>query len=132
MAAILKAIDAWGEAMPDWIRSLAEACERSSQNQVAKDIGYSGALVSNVLGKKYTGDLRRVEEIVRGTLMSETLNCPQLGKLPLSDCARWQVRATKPTHANSLDMRMRRACRKCPRFTQSKEVPNVRTIPEIH
>ncbi len=49
MAALLTSLDAWGDTLPDWVRALAEACEASSQNKVAQQLGYSGALVSNVL-----------------------------------------------------------------------------------
>lgn len=125
MAALLTSLDAWGDTLPDWVRALAEACEASSQNKVAQQLGYSGALVSNVLRNRYPGDLRAVENIVRGTLMAETVACPALGELSLADCQHWRRKSRTPTSGNSLDNRMARACRKCPINTKTEDAPHV-------
>ena len=44
---------AWGAAIPDWIETLARECDLTSQNQVARRLGRSASLVSNVLRNKY-------------------------------------------------------------------------------
>ena len=58
--------EAWGAPLPDWIRSLALACERSSQSKVAAQLDRSPAVVSTVLRKKYAGSYERIEERVPG------------------------------------------------------------------
>lgn len=108
----------WGADMPDWIARLAEQCAASSQNKVAVKLGRSAALISQVLRNKYPGDLRAVEELFRGHFMAETVLCPALGVLPLNECHDWMAKARHFTNANSLRVRMYRACKKCPRFTK--------------
>ena len=41
--------DAWGDALPDWVETLAIECGKSSQNKVAKRIDRSATLISRVL-----------------------------------------------------------------------------------
>ena len=43
----------WGDDVPDWVMRLAEQCMASSQNQVAKNLGYSASVVNQVLRHKY-------------------------------------------------------------------------------
>jgi len=86
MSAVDRAIAAWGESLPDWLEALARACDRQSQNTVAKKIGYSGALVSQVLNAKYGGGLTAVEQAVRGAFMSATVDCPIVGELAADVC----------------------------------------------
>jgi hypothetical protein len=86
MSALINAIAAWGEPLPDWIEALTQACDRRSQNAVAKQIGYSGALVSQVINNRYGGGLTAVEQAVRGAFMSATVNCPIVGDLPADIC----------------------------------------------
>ncbi|MCB1395939.1 MAG: hypothetical protein KDJ98_08195 [Rhodobacteraceae bacterium] len=113
-----KATAAWGTPLPDWIAALATACDQTSQARAATKIGRSGALVSGVLAKTYRGDMGAVEELVRGHLLSETVNCPALGVLPLHECRGWMAKARAFQNTNSLRVRMYRACHRCPRFTK--------------
>jgi len=108
----------WGAGMPDWVEALARACTETSQNKVAVRLGRSAALVSTVLRARYPGDLLAVEELVRGHLLAETVNCPSLGVLPLHECRDWRVKAKSFQNTNSLRVRMYRACRGCPRFVR--------------
>lgn len=105
----------WGAPLPDWIEALARACTQSSQNKVALRLGRSAALVSNVLRRRYPGDMAAVEELVRGHLLSETVKCPSLGVLPLHECHDWRAKARAFQNTNSLRVRMWRACQMCPR-----------------
>lgn len=108
-----KARAAWGDDMPDWVLVLAEACQKSNQAAVAKQLEYSGALVSFVLSKTYTGDIGRVEQMVRGVLMAETVPCPAIGDLPRHQCLEWQAKPYAVTSSHRV--MMYRACRnKCP------------------
>ena len=107
---------AWGEALPEWVRLLAEECARSSQNKVAARLGRSAALVSAVLRCKYKGDMDAVEDVVRGRFMRATVQCPALGEVSTAICRDWMALAKTYTNANSERVRMYRACRSCPRL----------------
>lgn len=104
----------WGETPPEWITVLAEACETSSQNRVAKLLSRSASLVSTVLARRYSGDMRAIEDRVRGVLMSETVECPALGATARHICQDWQVKSRQFSSMNSARVQMFRACRRCP------------------
>lgn len=108
--------ECWGEDLPDWVEALARECAATSQNQVAKRLERSSTLISQVLRAKYPGDLRAVEDLVRGHLMAETVACPSLGALPLHECRSWMAKAHQFQNTNSLRVRMYRACRTCTRY----------------
>lgn len=112
-AAVRTAAPAWGEARPEWVTVLARVCSESSQNRVARRLGVSAALISNVLGNKYRGDMRRVEDLVQGVFMHGTICCPALGEIPVSDCRGWRGKAKKFGSANPQRVRMYRACAGC-------------------
>ena len=107
---------AWGDDAPDWLRRLAEECDRTSQSVAASRIGYSNGLISSLLKNKYKGDLCAVEKAVRGALMAEILHCPGLNHdIATNDCLDWQKRARKLSTASPLNVQMFRACRgDCP------------------
>lgn len=117
-APVETARDHWGEGLPDWVAALAEACQRSSQTRVAALIDRSPAVVSQVLRRKYPGDMVALEDLVRGALMAGTVACPALGTLPLNECRGWMAKARSFGNTNALRVRMYRACRACPRFTR--------------
>lgn len=107
--------------LPDWVEALAEACRATSQSRVADRIGRSPALVSQVLRRKYAGDLRAVEDLVRGALMAGTVDCPALGRLPTHECRGWMAKARAFGNTNALRVQMYRACQACPRFRTGGE-----------
>lgn len=115
MSAVAKANTAWGQDIPDWVVALAEACELTSQNQVAKRLGHSGALVSYVLSNSYTGDVDRIEAKVRAILMRDVVECPELGEIAASVCKGWQEKSTTFRAVNPMRVQMFRACLNCPR-----------------
>lgn len=118
---IARAEIAWGETMPDWVHVLAEACNMESQAAVAKRIGYSGSTVNQVLANTYAGDLDRLEQIVRGALMAETVICPRLGETSRDVCLGWQRRPFSTASSNAVAMYQ--ACRSgCPH----SRIPGVR------
>lgn len=106
--------EAWGADRPDWVEALARACDETSQVRVGRVIGRSGAVISETLRCRYKGSLPRVEEVVRGALMSATVACPALGTLPLNECQLWRARSDAFQGTNSLRVRMFRACNRCP------------------
>lgn len=108
-----KAADAWGNDLPDWVLALALECDRTSQNQAAKAIGYSSAAVSQVINRKWPRDLTSIEQAVRGVLMAEKVACPVVGDLPKDVCQNHQ-KSTWAPH-NPQRIAFYRACRSnCP------------------
>jgi len=94
-----------------WIVVLRDECERHTQKWVADQIGYSAAVVNQVLKGSYKGDLRAVEKAVRGALLNETVQCPVLGELAGNRCLAYQrlpFSAVNPTRVE-----LYRACRGC-------------------
>ena len=104
--------------LPDWVEALARASDDTSQNQVARRLGYSAPVVSLLLRRAYKGDLARIEELVRAELMQERRNCPALGEIRLAECLHHQDQAKNPGSPNPLRANMRRACHACPIFNK--------------
>lgn len=114
-----KAISAWGEDMPAWVRTLATQCDLTSQNAVAKRLQRSAASVSQTLGKTYPGDMSAMRKLVEGAFMSITVECPVFGTYPLDSCQRWRQRTKRATsNSNSQQVQMYRACNQCPLNTK--------------
>ncbi len=105
---------AWGADMPDWVRALAIACGRTNQRAVAQALGRSGAMVNQVLKRKYLADTSRIEERVRGLYLDGRVQCPALGELPSQQCQDWRDKSATFAAGNPLRTRMFRACRACP------------------
>ncbi len=105
---------AWGTEIPDWVLTLARECAQASQNKVARELGYSAALVSQVLRRKYPGDLKAVETAVRGAYEDLVITCPTLGEVSPQVCQEWRTKARKFSTENSQRVRMFRACNRCP------------------
>lgn len=112
---------AWGAPTPDWIEALVRACDESSQNNVARRLGYSGAVVSQVLRNRYPGDIAGIERLVRANLMLEKLSCPALGVIKLSECLKHRASAEDFVRRNPLAVQMRRACLRCPIHTSGDD-----------
>ncbi|MCZ4258641.1 hypothetical protein O4H53_24130 [Sulfitobacter sp. G21635-S1] len=112
MSALETAKDAWGNP-PDWIIALAMECDRSSQNQVARRLERSAPVISGVLRNTYRGSMETVEDIVRGTLLKETIACPVLGEIEKQHCRKWRGRSRKFANTNSQSVTMYRACNRC-------------------
>jgi len=104
---------------PRWLTELRHQCNQTSQAKVAKALGVSGAMISQVLKGKYPGDLTRVEKLVRGEYLGDTVTCPILGELELDNCQRYQ-RDKIATH-NPLRVQLYRACKHCSYSEQAEE-----------
>ncbi len=108
-----KADAAWHGAPPDWVQELAAYASAHTGAAAGKAIGYSGAVVTQVIGNKYPGDLKRVELKVRGALMAETVTCPVLGDIRRDRCLDEQAMPFLAT--SSIRSKLFRACRNgCP------------------
>lgn len=121
MSARETVIAAWGPEVPDWVQRLAEECDRTSQSKVAARLNRSAALVSTVLRRKYAGDMAAVEEVVRGVYLGGTVACPALGTISTAICRDWMRLAGSYSNETSERVRMRRACRACPRFMKGTD-----------
>ena len=113
---------AWGKDLPDWVLALANACAATSQNRVAQDLDRSASLVSNVLRRKYPGDMAAIEERVRGVYMRAVVQCPVLGDLPTDRCQMWRKRSRRLEGHNTQRVQMFKACNRCP--VNTKEIPD--------
>ncbi len=116
-------ISTWGhgdkDRVPDWVLVLAEACDAQSRGKIAKRLGYSQPVISQVLNHNYLGNLERVAEMVRGALMSATVDCPVNGETKLDTCLTDQKRT--PPFASGWRMQVYKACRNgCPNFRGGK------------
>jgi hypothetical protein len=109
-----KSEDAWCGELPDWVVALVAACDASSQNKVAKKMGYSNAVISLVLNNTYTGDMDKIEKNVRDFFMLG-VSCPALGEITADQCLAWRNEAKEPTPSSPHKSRMFHACRKCAR-----------------
>jgi hypothetical protein len=116
---LAKATAAWKE-LPDWVAELALIADQRGLKGAGAAIGYSTSAVSYVLANSYTGDLRRVEEKVRGALMGLTVTCPVLGEIGRDQCLDHQRRPFAAT--NAIRTRLYHACRSgCPHSRLRKE-----------
>lgn len=98
-------------SQPAWLDVLRGACEARTQAEVASDIGYSAAVVNQVLKGTYKGDVKRVQQAVEGGLMGAMVECPVIGELPRQRCAEYQ-RAPRST-TNPMRVQLGRACPSC-------------------
>ena len=106
--------DAWGSAAPEWVITLACACDSSNQTAVARRLGVSHSVIGPVLRNSYQGRLDRIEQRVRGELMNECVTCPVLGEITKKRCIEEQARAGSGYSAtNAIRVELRRACRAC-------------------
>lgn len=97
----------------DWINVLRAACAAATQANVAQRIGYSTAVVNQVLKGTYKGDSNRVQKAVEGALMGSTVDCPVVGDMPRQRCIEHQRSPLRTT--NPMALQLHHACRNgCP------------------
>lgn len=73
-----KARAAWGD-LPDWVMTLARACDASSQNKVAAKLGLSSGTVSRLILNGYNGDLAEMRRLTLARLVDDTVECEAFG-----------------------------------------------------
>lgn len=112
-SSIERAQQSWGEPLPDWIEALARACDERTQRETAIRVGYSQAVVNQVLGRSYPGDYASVEAAVRGALMGMVVDCPIYGPIARDACQRNQRLPKGPT-GDPARRALRAACPVCP------------------
>lgn len=117
-----RTITAWNGEAPGWVLALARACDETNQTVVARRIGYSPALVNQVLKGVYGGDMSRVEALVRGAYLGAVVDCPAIGEIPVDRCLTDQKKPYSATNAQRV--RQWRACRSgCPNYKGDRHAP---------
>lgn len=99
--------------MSDWIKVLRGECTRVGRKRVSIIINYSETVISQVLNGKYPGDLKRVEEKVKGALMGATVDCPVVGEMPRNRCIDHQRRAGSFAATNPTRVQLSQTCPTC-------------------
>ena len=118
-ANLARAVAGWGDNMPEWVRQLAAACDRTSQRDVADRLKRSSGYVSRLINGNYTGSYEEAETIVRAAFGGEMVACPEWGEIPLSSCVRNRRRKGPPI--NLVHRRCAAACPACPNNTDRPE-----------
>lgn len=96
----------------DWLAVLRQHRTEHGNGPTGQRIGYSSAVVSQVLNGKYIGDMNAVQKAVEGALMGLTVDCPIIGDLPRHVCLDYQRRGFAAT--NHLRAQFARSCPTCP------------------
>lgn len=91
---VAKALARWSN-VPDWVMQLAMhadllAKSGSSLADLADRVGCHRTAITSAIGKTYAGRYEHLEALVRGSLMSATVDCPVLNKLSRAECAKNQ------------------------------------------
>lgn len=95
-----------------WLTVLREQSKgKGGQARAAARIGYSTAVVSQVLGGKYNGDMKAVQAKVEGALMGLTVKCPVVGELLRNRCLEYQKQPFAAT--NHIRVQLFHACPTC-------------------
>ncbi|MCO5082615.1 MAG: transcriptional regulator [Rhizobiaceae bacterium] len=106
-----KASAAWGEPLPDWIEELARLADRDGLAGAEQVTNYSRSAISFALNGKYTGDIGRLEEMVRGALMQSNVDCPVLGEIGRDRCLTEQKEPFRATSRHRAQLF--HACKTC-------------------
>ncbi|MGR6871215.1 hypothetical protein ACU6U9_02650 [Pseudomonas sp. HK3] len=99
-----------------WLQELRAQCQTTSQHKIAKILGYSPSVINQVLKGIYRGDIKKVEQKVRGAFLGETVGCPILGELERNKCIEHQN--AKYSSVNRLAVQLYRKCPSC-RYNQT-------------
>ena len=111
---VTKARERWGQAAPEWIVVLAQACDSTSQSAVSKRLGISNSMISTALQNAYPGRMDKLEQRVRGEYMNQRVACPVLGDITSRKCLDSQAWVKNYAPTNGMRVELRRACVTCP------------------
>ena len=117
---LAKAIAAWGDPPPEWVRMLAIACDKTNQRQAGERLGQSSGTVSKVIRHVYAGDYAEIERKVRAAYSAERVLCPVTGAMiQLKTCLRNRRRHGRPREW--LHHEYDRTCPHCPHNTDLED-----------
>ncbi|MCH4893403.1 hypothetical protein GO308_09805 [Sphingomonas sp. SFZ2018-12] len=97
--------------MPEYIRLLAIACDRSNQRAVAERLGKSSGYVSRIINRRYAGSYVEAETLIRAAYGADEVDCPLFGEIPLASCV--HNRRRKPPFVNSIQHHFAATCPSC-------------------
>lgn len=86
--------------LPDSLQLLREACEETSQAEVARKLGYCPSAINQVLKGTYPAPQNILAKVEKEYRRSATINCPILGPITPGKCIENRNRpfaATNPT-----------------------------------
>ena len=112
------------EPLSAWLAALQQAVKSGSLAEVAKRLGVSKTLVSQVCNQKYPGDLGRVQKLVEGAYLSHTVMCPILGEIRQDQCLAHQAR--RNVSSNPLYIQDYKACRSGGQHSQNPDDKQLR------
>jgi hypothetical protein len=117
---MVKAVAAWGEPLPDWVKALAEACDDAGLRKTAAKLDVSPAIISLAVNRKREG-LGFIKEKVEDQLMVTIVSCLILGVIGVEECLREQAQPF--SSANPLRVQLFKACRNgCQYYKENKYV----------
>ncbi len=70
---------------------IRERSEKTTQTQVAKELGVSVAQICEVLKGTYKGNLNNLKQRVESVYFSATVNCPVLKNIAKHTCQEYQI-----------------------------------------
>ena len=102
----------------DRLSLLKKAVSDHSQADIARKIGRSAAAINQVLKGTYAGNPDTILELVAAHYGGDTVTCPVMGEVRLSQCLESRNRPFSAT--NSMRVRLFKACRLCPQNSSQK------------
>ena len=103
------------ETQEKWMRALHSAIAERGLTAVARQLGVSPSMISQAAKGVYKGNIARLQTLVEGSLLTETVSCPVLGDLAKHKCLQHQERPIAFATANPIKAQLYRACRAgCP------------------
>ncbi len=119
---MLLAIEAWG-TVPRWVEVLIKACDAkgSSQGKVAKRLGYSATVVSQIIHKSYPSIDDALETRILDIFDGQNVKCPARGLIRAEECVKWRDKASELHSSSPIHVQMFVACNTCERFKGKEE-----------
>lgn len=111
MSNIAAAIHAWGADLPEWVRILADECDRTTQADVADRLSISGSYVNRIIHNRYGASYAEAKQSVLAIIGGREVECPAFGPIPLTSCLR--NRRRKGPATNTLQRTFERHCPTC-------------------
>lgn len=95
-----------------WFELLKLKVNELGRRVVESDTGMSKTTLSQVLNKKYAGNMQNIEATVLAAYSNIKVACPVLGKIPTKRC---KDERKKPFNSlNPIRVRLFKACKTCP------------------
>lgn len=108
--------------MERWMSALRDAIAARGLTATARQLGVSPAMISQTVKGAYRGNIARLQTLVEGSLLTETVSCPVLGELAKHKCQQHQDRPRAFATANPLKGQLYIACRSgCPFSKRTRE-----------